>query len=122
MHLARTTRRGRCGSEKSLTPRVNGLAARELLPDRHVMAERPKTVVARGSRLACKPNPAESRLRVLANEHAVPADAAGKAAPGSQAQHPPVTRRPEIVACALVGLLIISVVAVLYVAKAFFLP
>src|SRR3954454_4875723 len=122
MHLARTTRRRRCGSEKSLAPRVNGLAARELLPDRHVMAERPETVVARGSRLACKPNPAESRLRVLANEHAVPADAAGKAVPESKAEQPPVIRRAEIVAFALVRLLIISVMAVLYVAKAFFLP
>ena len=86
------------------------------------MAERPETVVARGSRLACKPNPAESRLRVLANEHPLPADAAGKAVPESKAEQPPVIRRAEVVAFALVGLLIISVVAVLYVAKAFFLP
>jgi len=107
---------------KIARPPVNALAARELLPNRHVMAERPETVVARGSRLACKPNPAESRLRVLANEHAVPADAAGKAVPESKAEQPPVIRRAEIVAFALVGLLIISVMAVLYVAKAFFLP
>jgi predicted PurR-regulated permease PerM len=35
---------------------------------------------------------------------------------------PPVIRRTEVVAIALVGLLIISVVALLYEAKAFFLP
>ena len=38
------------------------------------------------------------------------------------AELPPVIRRTEVVAFALVALLIISVVAVLYVAKAFFLP
>ena len=50
------------------------------------------------------------------------------AAPGRQAhprkrqQLPPLIRRQEVVAIALVGLLTIAVVAVLYFAKAFFLP
>jgi predicted PurR-regulated permease PerM len=42
--------------------------------------------------------------------------------PGSQSEPSPVVRRAEVVAFALVALLIICVVAVLYVAKAFFLP
>lgn len=42
--------------------------------------------------------------------------------PDSDAEQPPVIRRAEVVAFALVSLLIITVVAVLYVAKAFFLP
>ena len=46
----------------------------------------------------------------------------GKPAPDSKAEKPPVIRRAEMVAFALVALLVICVVAVLYVAKAFFLP
>lgn len=40
----------------------------------------------------------------------------------SAAELPPLIRRQEVVAIALVGLLIIAVTAVLYLAKAFFLP
>lgn len=46
----------------------------------------------------------------------------GTPVPDSKADTPPVIRRAEVVAFALVALLIICVVAVLYVAKAFFLP
>ena len=42
--------------------------------------------------------------------------------PDSDVELPPVIRRTELVAFALVSLLLICVVAVLYVAKAFFLP
>src|SRR5580693_7450285 len=42
--------------------------------------------------------------------------------PDSENESPPIIRRAELVAFALVGLLVICVVAVLYVAKAFFLP
>jgi predicted PurR-regulated permease PerM len=42
--------------------------------------------------------------------------------PDSQADQPPVIRRAEVVAFALISLLLICVVAVLYVARAFFLP
>jgi predicted PurR-regulated permease PerM len=64
----------------------------------------------------------ESRLRVLPNERALPQEAVGVPLPDSSNEQPPIIRRAEVVALALVGLLIISVVAVLYVAKAFFLP
>ncbi len=47
---------------------------------------------------------------------------AGKPMPDSAEQLPPLIRRQEVVAIALVGLLAIAVVAVLYFAKAFFLP
>ena len=42
--------------------------------------------------------------------------------PDSKAEQPPVIRRAEVVAFALVALLVIAVVTVLYFAKAFFLP
>jgi predicted PurR-regulated permease PerM len=51
-----------------------------------------------------------------------PGEATGTPMPDSKAELPPVIRRAEVVAFALVALLIISVVAVLYVAKPFFLP
>ncbi len=46
----------------------------------------------------------------------------GKPLPDSRNDQPPVIRRAEVVAIALVALLIICIVAVLYAAKAFFLP
>jgi len=46
----------------------------------------------------------------------------GKPLPDSKAELPPLISRAEIVAFSLVSLLIICVVAVLYAAKAFFLP
>ena len=42
--------------------------------------------------------------------------------PDSAAELPPVIRRQEVVAIALVGLLVIAIITVLYFAKAFFLP
>ena len=47
---------------------------------------------------------------------------AGKPVHDSKVESPPLIRRAEVVAFALVALLIISFVAVLYVAKGFFLP
>jgi predicted PurR-regulated permease PerM len=52
----------------------------------------------------------------------LPAHTAGTPVPDSRAGQPPVIRRAEVVAFALISLLVICVVAVLYVAKAFFLP
>jgi predicted PurR-regulated permease PerM len=65
-------------------------------------------------------------LRVLPNERGPhergPNEAGGTPLPDSKTELPPVIRRAEVVAFALVSLLIICVVAVLYAAKAFFLP
>jgi predicted PurR-regulated permease PerM len=59
----------------------------------------------------------ESRIvRVL------PTETAGTPLPESRGELPPVIRRAEVVAFALVALLVICVIAVLYAAKAFFLP
>jgi predicted PurR-regulated permease PerM len=55
-------------------------------------------------------------LRVFPNQ------TSGTPLPDSKAELPPVIRRAEVVAFALVALLVICVVAVLYAAKAFFLP
>ena len=82
--------------------------------------------------------PGESQLRVLPNERAGaknpdkdPArdiakdsakNAGGTPLPDSKAEQPPVIRRAEVVAFALVSLLVICVVAVLWAAKGFFLP
>ena len=64
----------------------------------------------------------ENYLRVLPNERGLPTEPVGTPLPDSKSELPPVIRRPELVAFALVGLLLICVFAVLYVAKPFFLP
>ena len=64
----------------------------------------------------------ESQLRVLPDERAPSHETVGTPLPDSRSELPPVIRRAEVVAFALVALLIICVVAVLYAAKAFFLP
>ena len=51
-----------------------------------------------------------------------PNQASGTPLPDSKTELPPVIRGAEVVAFSLVALLVICVVAVLYVAKAFFLP
>jgi predicted PurR-regulated permease PerM len=61
-------------------------------------------------------------VRVLPSELLLSNTPQGTPVPDSKAELPPVIRRAELVAFALVALLIICVVAVLYVAKAFFLP
>jgi predicted PurR-regulated permease PerM len=60
-------------------------------------------------------------VRVLPGERFL-SDGEGKPAPEGHAELPPVIRRTELVAFSLVALLVIAVVAVLYLAKAFFLP
>jgi predicted PurR-regulated permease PerM len=52
----------------------------------------------------------------------LPVQAAGIPLPDSKTEQPPLIRRAEVVAFALISLLLICVIAVLYVAKAFFLP
>lgn len=47
---------------------------------------------------------------------------AGAPSPASSAEQPPLIHRADVVAFVLVALLFITVIAVLYVAKAFFLP
>ena len=64
----------------------------------------------------------ESQLRVLPNERSPSKEATGTPLPDIRTELPPVIRRAEVVAFALVALLIICIVAVLYVANAFFLP
>jgi predicted PurR-regulated permease PerM len=65
-------------------------------------------------------------VRALSSERPsgerLPSDTIGSPVPESPSEQPPVIRRAEVVAFALVGLLVISIVAVLYFAKAFFLP
>jgi predicted PurR-regulated permease PerM len=53
---------------------------------------------------------------------ALPVETKGTPLPDSKAEQPPVIRRAEVVAFALVALLAIAIVTVLYFAKAFFLP
>ena len=60
-------------------------------------------------------------VRVLPTERVLP-EAKGSPVPDSKSELPPVVRRAELVAFALVALLIIVVVAVLWAAKPFFLP
>jgi predicted PurR-regulated permease PerM len=61
-------------------------------------------------------------VRVLPTERLLPDPHEGTPLPESRTDQPPLIRRTEVVALALVLLTIICVTAVLYVAKAFFLP
>lgn len=64
----------------------------------------------------------EPIVRALPSERVPTNEPVGTPLPDSRSEQPPVIRRAEVVAFALVALLIICVVAVLYAAKAFFLP
>jgi predicted PurR-regulated permease PerM len=66
--------------------------------------------------------PKERRNSGASPLRALPVEASGTPVPGSKADQPPVIRRAEVVAFALVALLVIAIVTVLYFAKAFFLP
>ena len=61
-------------------------------------------------------------VRVLPTERLLPGAETGSPLPESRSELPPVIRRAELVAFALIALLIICIVAVLWAAKAFFLP
>jgi predicted PurR-regulated permease PerM len=61
-------------------------------------------------------------LRALPNERAHPTELVGEPLTDSDVERPPVIRRTELVAFALVSLLVICLFAVLSAAKAFFLP
>jgi predicted PurR-regulated permease PerM len=61
-------------------------------------------------------------VRVLPSERLTSDNSESTPLPDSKTDLPPVIRRAEFVAFALAGLLLISVVAVLYVGKPFFLP
>jgi predicted PurR-regulated permease PerM len=61
-------------------------------------------------------------VRALPGERLPPNEPVGTPLPDSRSELPPVIRRAEVVAFALVALLIICVVAVLFAAKVFFLP
>nr|WP_249815829.1 AI-2E family transporter [Bradyrhizobium sp. 138] len=74
--------------------------------------------MARGSRIPC----GREIVRVLPGERLIPDNSEGEPLPDSHSELPPVIRRTEFVAFALAGLLLIAVVAVLYVGRAFFLP
>jgi predicted PurR-regulated permease PerM len=99
----------------AVNPPVFHVSATELLRGEPVMADRARFGGAT-SRLQCFASRGGEPMRIL------PAHAPGTPLPDSKAEQPPVIRRAEVVAFALISLLVICVVAVLYVAKAFFLP
>ena len=69
-----------------------------------------------------KPVAAKSPNKAMAGERPFPAAQESIPVADSKSELPPVIRRTEVVAIALVGLLIICIIAGLYLAKAFFLP
>src|SRR6202035_5531326 len=95
--------------------------AMELLRSLTVMCACPLASRLRGSSVTSARS-GESQLRTLPHQRSLPNEAAGTPLPDAKAELPPVIRRAEVVAFALVALLVICVVAVLYAAKAFFLP
>jgi predicted PurR-regulated permease PerM len=76
----------------------------------------------RGCRVIAALSRGRTIVRVLPGDRQLSNAPQGTPVPDSKAELPPVIRRAEVVAFALVSLLIICVVAVLYAAKAFFLP
>jgi predicted PurR-regulated permease PerM len=62
------------------------------------------------------------RKRATERERTPRSEPAGKPLPDSKSEKPPIIRRADVVAFALVALLLICIFVVLYVAKAFFLP
>lgn len=66
--------------------------------------------------------PAESKVGAKVGARTGVGANSGAPLADSKIEQPPVIRRAEVVAFTLVSLLLITVVAVLYVAKAFFLP
>ena len=73
--------------------------------------------------LTAKPLAAKSPpTKPLPGERQHPSAHEGTPVPDSKGELPPLIRRTEVVAFALVGLLIICIIAGLYLAKAFFLP
>ena len=96
----------RVAAQQDRSPTKPPSQDRKPLPEDRKPADEPKPLSARRS-------PSE-RLQSHAPE--------GTPVPDSKAELPPVIRRAEVVAFALVALLVICIVAVLYVAKAFFLP
>jgi predicted PurR-regulated permease PerM len=72
---------------------------------------------------SAKPLAANSQpTKPLPGERQLPGLHEGTPVPDGKGELPPVIRRTEVVAIALVGLLIICIIAGLYLAKAFFLP
>ncbi|WP_262048265.1 AI-2E family transporter [Bradyrhizobium sp. Bra78] len=61
-------------------------------------------------------------MRVLPSERPIPGNGEGTPLPERSGELPPVIRRTEFVAFALAGLLLIAIVTVLYLGRAFFLP
>ena len=61
-------------------------------------------------------------MRVLPNERAPAKDVAGVSEPDHETEGSPSIGRSDLAAFALISLFVISIVAVLYAAKAFFLP
>jgi predicted PurR-regulated permease PerM len=61
-------------------------------------------------------------VRVIPGERLLADPPGDNPAPDSQAEQPPVIRRAEVVAFALVALLLIVIIGMLYLARGFFLP
>lgn len=96
-------------------------------PSCHGRLARGRTIVsvAPGKPVPVKPAPTKplpgDRLKPQPGDRQ-PNPSEGTPLPDSTLEAPPVIRRAEVVAFALVALLIICIVAVLYLAKPFFLP
>src|SRR5690242_18347485 len=102
-----------------VTPAYNQDCAMELSPSAAVSDCRSGR---RGLTQAFLGHAGEMIMRALPSER--PPSQAGEGVPlsDSKAELPPIVRRADVVAFALVALLVITIVAVLYEAKAFFLP
>ncbi|MBR1275772.1 AI-2E family transporter [Bradyrhizobium sp. AUGA SZCCT0283] len=111
-------------------PRCGGSTDREVASAYDRRLGRGKTIVSviPTKPVPAKPSPARPLAskspptRPLPGERQLPNGHEGTPVPDSRNELPPVIRRTEVVAIALVGLLIICIIAGLYLARAFFLP
>jgi predicted PurR-regulated permease PerM len=106
----------RCGATKNCALAQGRIFVRVLPGDRQLPKEK-----ERESRREPKSGPKDAAKNGAPREQE-PHRENGKPLPDSAAEQPPLIRRQEVVAIALVGLLVIAITTVLYFGKAFFLP
>jgi predicted PurR-regulated permease PerM len=106
----------RCGATKNCALAQGRIFVRVLPGDRQLPKEKD-----RESRREPKSGPKDA-AKNGAHREQEPHRENGKPMPESAAELPPLIRRQEVVAIALVGLLVIAITTVLYFGKAFFLP
>ena len=115
----------RCGATKNCALAQGRIFVRVLPGDRQLPKEKEKDQEARREKSGSKNGPKNGGAKAGEPQRAAQQEhhrENGAPMPESTAELPPLIRLQEVVAIALVGLLIIAITTVLYFGKAFFLP